>query len=120
MLKGFVFVNRALTGKTSDKLLSVYCRRHFTKQLCLQLYKTRAFGTSHLIPSGSTLIDKNTTKRTTHLNEGPDLEYFIANSSKRKPGIKDRIKARKTSNDDHPYLSEESLRGDGKLGNYHF
>ena len=56
--------------------------------------------------------------KSTKIVEGPGLEYFIANSGHKKLGIKERLKARKTSDDDHPYLTESSLRGDGKHGKY--
>ena len=114
--KSILFVNGLLKGKASHKLLSVYYRREFTIQSCLQLHKTDILAQNHLEPSGKTASTKKTAKQESHLNEGPDLEYFIANSANRKLGIKERLKARKTSSEDHPYLTEESLRGDGKLG----
>ena len=52
------------------------------------------------------------------LSEGPGLEYFIANSSNTKNGVKERLRKRKTSNEDHPYLTDEMLRGDGLSGNF--
>ena len=52
------------------------------------------------------------------LNKGPGLEFFIANSDKPKIGVKERHKIRKTSSEDHPYLTEETLRGDGQQGKF--
>ena len=50
------------------------------------------------------------------ISDGPGLEYFVANPSPKQQTVKDRIKTRKTPNDEHPYLSEHDLRGDGKQG----
>ena len=50
------------------------------------------------------------------ISDGPGLEYFIANPNPKQQRIKDRIRTRKTPNDEHPYLSEHDLRGDGKQG----
>ena len=52
------------------------------------------------------------------ISDGPGLEYFVANPSPKQQRVKDRIRTRKTPNDEHPYLSEHDLRGDGKLGKY--
>ena len=50
------------------------------------------------------------------ISDGPGLEYFVANPNPKQQRIKDRIRTRKTPNDEHPYLSEHDLRGDGKQG----
>ena len=54
------------------------------------------------------------------LKEGPELEYFIANSSRPQNSVKERLKRRKTSEEDHPYLTKEMLRGDGRAGRIRF
>ena len=56
----------------------------------------------------------------TKLKEGPELEYFIANSSRPQNSVKERLKRRKTSDEDHPYLTKEMLRGDGLAGRIRF
>ena len=73
---------------------------------------TRKFGGSvSILRSSDGLLEKKN-----KLPDGPGLEYFVSNSVTKQTGVKERLKNRKTSNEDHPYLSEHDLRGDGKQG----
>ena len=68
-------------------------------------------GSASLFRSSDELL-----KEKNKLPFGPGLEYFVANSITKQTGVKERLKSRKTSREDHPYLSEHDLRGDGKQG----
>ena len=72
-------------------------QRNYSKSACL--YKTNE------------ILEKRS-----KISDGPGLEYFVANHNTKQQTVKDRIKTRKTPNDEHPYLSEHDLRGDGKQG----
>ena len=54
-------------------------------------------------------------RRHDRLKEGPGLGAFIANSNAN-IGVKERLRKRKTPAEDHPYLTQEMLRGDGLTG----
>ena len=55
-------------------------------------------------------------EKKSNISDGPGLEFFIANPNKKKLGINERLKKRKTPSEDHPYLKEHDLRGDGQKG----
>ena len=115
--KNVLLVNRILDIKYRPKLAFLYQKRQLAITSCL-LSNTQS---NSLVQSQQGLLEstastQKTIKKIDKFNEGPGLEFFIANSDKRKLGVKERHKIRKTSSEDHPYLGEETLRGDGKLG----
>ena len=110
-------VNRALKIiSKSNAIPIIQKQQHWTRNI-LQLQ--RKVCSTQIRSVSSQHVEANSeSSKSTKIVEGPGLEYFIANSGHKKLGIKERLKARKTSNDDHPYLTESSLRGDGKHGKY--
>ena len=79
--------------------------------------KLNAVGESKPGPKGNIGTTSKLLGKRSKIHEGPELEFFLANSGQSKISAKERLRIRKTSSEDHPYLTEESLRGDGKLGN---
>ena len=110
-------VNRALKIKSKSTAIPIIQKQqHWTRNI-LQL--RRKVCSTQIRSVSSQYVESNSeSSKSTKIVEGPGLEYFIANSGHKKLGIKERLKSRKTSNDDHPYLTESSLRGDGKHGKY--
>ena len=88
--------NKIQSLQQQSKILTI--RRNYAKSVCV--FKT----------NDEVLQKKN------NLANGPGLEFFVANSTQKQLRVKDRIKIRKSSNEDHPYLNEHDLRGDGKQG----
>ena len=114
--KNVLLVNRILDIKYRPRLALLYQKRQLAITSCI-LSHTQKYP---FVQNQQGLLENTApickTINKDKFNEGPGLEFFIANSDKRKIGVKERHKLRKTSSEDHPYLNEETLRGDGKLG----
>ena len=110
-------VNRALKIISKRNAIPIIQKQPHWSRNILQL-RRKVYNTQIRSVSSQHVEANSDSSKSTKIVEGPGLEYFIANSGHKKLGIKERLKARKTSNDDHPYLTESSLRGDGKHGKY--
>ena len=104
-------------GKT---FLSMVLKKHNTKENIIStLLRQRKTNTAERNYWKSAFLFKcndELLENKSNLSDGPGLEFFIANPNKKKLGINERLKKRKTPSEDHPYLKEHDLRGDGQKG----
>ena len=120
-LKNAWLRNLVLDIKNRPRLVALYQNRQIAIRPCLLAHtENNSLVRCQESTLENTAFTNSKISYKDKLNTGPGLEFFIANSDKPKLGVKERHKIRKTSSDDHPYLTEETLRGDGQQGKFAF